>query len=59
MKRIIFILLVVTVLFISCKRDYTCECKYSDKTTTHTIEAKDKFIAIGKCKSQDNKCHLK
>lgn len=53
------ILLILTVIFATaCTRDYTCECKYSNKTTTHTVEAKDKFIAIGKCQSQDDKCHL-
>lgn len=46
-------------MLISCKKDYTCECKYADKTTTHTVEAKDKYTAIGKCLSPDDKCHLK
>lgn len=58
MKKIT-LLLTILILLISCTRDYTCTCTYSDKTTTHTVEAKDKFIAIGKCQSPDDKCHLK
>ncbi|HHX70956.1 MAG TPA: hypothetical protein GX708_23265 [Gallicola sp.] len=53
------IITIITLTLISCEKDYTCECKYLNETKTHTVEAKDKYTAIGKCHSQDSKCRLK
>jgi hypothetical protein len=41
-KGMLLVAAVVAVTFASCKKEWTCECTYSDSSGTHTISGTTK-----------------